>query len=144
MKTFKEGKIIVARLDDGEEVFAGVEKIFKRFKLSFAVAVSGIGMLRQVKLGYFLGHGKYKRSKYRSAFEIVSFSGNLSRNEQGEFKAHIHATLSKKNKKTIGGHLLAGEVHNTLELVLLEVDSQGKIFRRLNPKTQLEGLEFRD
>jgi len=142
MKTLKDGKLILAKLEDGEDLFKSLEKIFRSQKMDFAVILSGVGMLRKVKLGYFIGQGKYKQNKYRSCFEIVSFSGNLCFNEKGEFKAHIHTVLGKKNKKTVGGHLITGEVHNVLELALLKVDSNNKIYRKFNPKTQLEGLEI--
>ena len=141
MKTLKKDNIIVARLDDGEDVFQSLEAVFEKFKLTFGVVISGVGMLRQVKLGYFLGQGKYKKSRYKSCFEITSFTGNLSLNESKEFKAHIHTVLAKKNKKTVGGHLVSAVVHNTLELVILEVKTKS-VFRRFNPSTKLEGLEI--
>lgn len=144
MQMFRDKKVVVIKLNDGEDVFSALEKVFKNQKMSFAIILSGVGMLRKVKLGYFIGQGKYKQSKYRSCFEISSFTGNLCFNDKGEFKAHIHTVLAKKNKKTVGGHLVTGEVHNVLELALLEIDSSSKIYRKFNPQTQLEGLEIED
>ena len=140
MEVAKKDNFFVIRLRDSEDLFSSLEKIYRENKMKFGVVVSGLGMLRRVKLGYFLGQGKYKRSKYRSVFEVVSLEGNLSLTDEGEFIAHLHTVLGKKNKKTVGGHLLSAEVHNTLELVLLDLPVKAE--RRFDPKTKLFGLEL--
>ena len=143
MKTAKIGDIIVIRLDDKEEIFSDLEKAFNKYKLHSAVIISAIGMMQKVKLGYFTGKGSYKGTKYVGYFEIVGFSGSLLKTKTGEFKPHIHIVLSKKNKKTVGGHLVEGTVFNTLELFLLDLKTD-KIYREINPKTDLFGLELEE
>jgi predicted DNA-binding protein with PD1-like motif len=141
MKTTKQENIIIIRMDNKEEIFSNLEKTFTKYKLQSAVILSGIGMMQRVKLGYFTGKGSYKGTKYVGYFEIVGFSGSLLKTREEEFKAHIHTVLSKKNKKTVGGHLVEGFVFNTLELFLLDLKTD-KIYRKLNPKTELFGLEI--
>lgn len=143
MKTTKIGDIIVIRLDDKEEVFNNLEKIFKQYKLKSTIVLSAIGMMQKVKLGYFTGKGSYKGTTYSGYFEIVNFAGSLLQTKNKEFKAHIHVVLSKKNKKTVGGHLVEGTVFNTLELFLLDLKTD-KIYREINPKTDLFGLELEE
>jgi len=140
MKSIKVANYIVARLDDGDDIFSSLESLKRKYKFNFGV-VSGIGMLRDVALGYFVGKGKYKRNKYKSIFEIASLSGSISQTKGKEIKSHLHVVLSKKNKKTIGGHLLEGKVNNTLELIISIVNSQS-IYRVFNKKTNLFGLEM--
>jgi len=141
MKYKKINDIIAVRLDDKEEIFSTLEKIFKKYELKSAVILSAIGMIKKAKLGYFIGKGAYKGTKYAGYFEIVGFSGSLLFSDKKEFKAHIHAVLAKKNKKTVGGHLVEGEVYNTLELFLLDLKTD-QIYRRINSKTDLFGLEI--
>jgi predicted DNA-binding protein with PD1-like motif len=141
MKSTKINDVIVVRLDDKEEIFSALEKVFKKYELKSAVITSAIGMMQKVKLGYFTGKGKYKGTKYAGYFEITNLAGSLLKTKDGEFKAHLHATLAKKNKKTVGGHLVEGVVFNTLELFLLDLKTD-KIYRALNLKTDLFGLEI--
>ncbi|MDD3773845.1 MAG: DNA-binding protein [Patescibacteria group bacterium] len=141
MKSIKKDDIIIARFDDKEEIFSGLEKVVKKYNLQSAIILSGIGMMQKVKLGYFTGKGKYKGTKFAGYFEIVNFAGSLLQTKQKDFKPHIHVVLAKKNKKTVGGHLVEGTVFNTLELFLLDLKTD-RIYRQINKKTDLFGLEI--
>ena len=56
--------------------------------------------------------------RWRQRFEIVSLVGTFSRNGG----CHLHISLSDSEGKTIGGHLIDGEVFTTVEVVLGTAD----------------------
>lgn len=55
---------------------------------------------------------------WNECMEILSLVGTIS----GDGKKHLHMCLSDARGRTVGGHLVAGRVHTTLELVLGTID----------------------
>jgi predicted DNA-binding protein with PD1-like motif len=134
MYSTEEGNLVFARLDDGEEVFPKIHELIKKHKIDCAVVMNGVGMLRTFKLGFYMGAGQYLDKEVSEPVEIASFAGNISRHED-EPIIHIHSALAFRDKSLIGGHLMKGVVHNTLEMFLLRLST--KLRKEKDPKTGL-------
>jgi predicted DNA-binding protein with PD1-like motif len=106
-----------------------------------AGSFSAIGAVEKAMVGCFLGGGKYSNVSLQGPLEIVSCLGNVSMKEGAPF-VHAHITLSDKEGKTYGGHLMAGTtVGATFELTLHSYD-QMELARKFDPNTKLFLLDI--
>jgi len=115
---------VVVRMADGENLIAKLTAL----SADSALVVCGIGMLREIELGYWNGD-RYEKRRYESPVELVSLQGTIARLGDGR-AAHVHACVAARDGTTMGGHLFAGTVHNTAEIGL-----------RLPPGIALERVE---
>ena len=116
----KEGAVLIVRLQPGEELLESLRTAIEEHGIITAVLLSGIGMLTETELGYFQGPGKgYSIHRFTEPCELVSLSGNVSRQENG-YNLHLHATLAQAGGGAVGGHLMKATVHLTNEIFLLE------------------------
>ena len=104
----------VVRLQDGENLVAALQGL----RSDSALILSGIGMVRDVELGYWNG-SEYEIHAYPRPAELLSLQGNLATDDAGQRIAHAHLSLSRQDGSVRGGHLVAATVHNTLEMGLL-------------------------
>jgi len=111
--TIKEANgIIAVRMHDGDSFTECVKAVARDCGLNSAV-LHGIGMFRQVDLGYFNGQEYVTKTFEGELMEIVSIKGNISRAENGvEFVIHAHCVLGLPNYSLIGGHLMNGKFSN--------------------------------
>jgi len=126
------GTTIVVRCSDGErlpDALLGLD-------VKAAGLVAGIGMLRDLVLGYWNGE-KYVEERVAEPVELLSLQGNLG-DEAGRPVLHAHVTAGHQGGEAIGGHLLSATVHNTAEIVLLRLPGV-RLARRRDP-TGLLGL----
>ena len=85
-------------------------------------AVSGIGGLCQVELGYWrASQADYQRKTLAGSFELLTLLGNISL-YQGRPFAHLHVTLADENLQVVGGHFFEATVTATAELFLTPCD----------------------
>ncbi len=96
-----------------------------------ALILMGIGMLRDVQLGYWNG-STYEVHTVAEPAELIGLQGNLAVNGEGERVVHVHLCLSSQDETVRGGHLIAATVHNTLEMALLPL-AQIAMDRRPEP-----------
>ena len=81
-------------------------------------AVSGIGGVCQVELGYWrASQADYQRKRLEGNFELLTLLGNISI-YQGRPFAHLHVTLADENLNLVGGHFFEATVTATVELFL--------------------------
>jgi len=122
----------VLRMEDGEAVLSGLEAL----PIESAIVVCGIGMLRDFELGYWNGE-TYERHRCTEPVELVSLQGNIA--PCGDQRiVHLHACVAKRDGSTLGGHLFAGTVHNTAEILL--VCPRGMVLERRTEPSGLTGL----
>lgn len=81
--------------------------------------VAGIGMLRDLVLGYWDGQ-KYVEERIAEPVELLALQGNHG-DEGGKPVLHAHVVAGREGGEAIGGHLLSATVHNTAEVVLLRL-----------------------
>lgn len=89
-----------------------------------AAHFTAIGAFRSATLRYFNWDTKeYESIPVNEQVEVVAFAGNVSEKPDGGKKPHIHAVLGKRDGSAVGGHLGAGIVRPTLEVVVTEEPS---------------------
>jgi predicted DNA-binding protein with PD1-like motif len=132
--------IIFARLHQDEDVFASLKEIATRTNLKVGLVVSGIGMLRDTELSFFVRHGQYSSVGYPEPLELVSLQGSIIK-QGGDYLFHLHAVLADEHKKTVAGHLSKGKVNVTNEVVILKTDVP--VERTIDEATGLLGLSFK-
>jgi predicted DNA-binding protein with PD1-like motif len=128
----KSGSEMVVRMTDGEDLIAGLMDL----PIESAIVVCGIGMLREIELGYWNGE-RYEKHRFDPPVELVSLQGNMARSGD-ERVVHVHACVAQRDGSTLGGHLFAGTIHNTVELALRL--PQGIVLERKPEETGLTGL----
>ncbi len=114
-----EDNVVVAKLDHESDIFQSINKILKDLNRESALIVSGIGMLKDFKLGFYDSvKGEYRWESFDEPMELVTLGGSIS----DEGTIHLHASVSGEDHVLRGGHLKGGEVFNVVELVMLVFD----------------------
>jgi len=123
---------LVVRLVDGEDLISSLQGL----SLDSAVLLNGVGMLRDLELGYWNG-SSYDVQRIADPVELLSLQGNFAR-KGDERIVHCHATIAKHGAAAFGGHVLKATVNNTAEIyirVLTEITLERKM-----EETGLAGL----
>ena len=131
--------LIVARLHQDEDIFESLERICRACDVRTGVVLSGIGMLKQAELSYYVKQGRYATVLFPEPLELVSLAGNMLL-QDGEYKFHLHAVLARETKEALAGHLSGGKVNVTNEIVILKTDIPA--LRKLDDATGLMALTF--
>jgi len=99
------------RLKPGEDLRQQLSAFTTQYHLKAGAMVTCVGSLTQVTLRLA---NQESPTVYQGHFEIVSLVGTLSVNG-----SHLHLAVSDSTGRTIGGHLLDGNlVYTTAELVV--------------------------
>lgn len=120
----KPKRVVIARLEPGEDVLETIEKVAASHGIRTA-SMSAIGALSKAKLAFFDRRSRtYKEMSIDKDLEVVSCIGNVSTNE-GKPMAHAHMCVADDSGNCYGGHLRKGcQVSVTMELVLMEVGEE--------------------
>ena len=137
IETEEKDNLVFLRLFPDEDIYEKLTEACKKHQLETAVVISAVGQLKQFQLGYFKEKGNYTPEKFQDPHELLSLSGNISKQAAG-YEFHLHAVLGNKKKSAVGGHLISGRVAVTNEIVLLKTDL--KIKRKLEEVTGLKGM----
>jgi predicted DNA-binding protein with PD1-like motif len=137
MQTKQHDNLVFVRLFSGEDLHGSLAEACRRHDVETAVVLSGLGQLKDFELGYFRQKGDYCPQSFPGAYELVSLTGTISR-QGGEYAFHLHAALTDREKRAVGGHLIRAAAQVTNEIVLLA--TAAKITRRVDEKTGLKGL----
>ncbi len=140
METKEKQGLVFIRLFPDEDFYDSLEKACEKHGVTTAVVLSGLGQLKDFKLGYFKEKGDYTPQGFEKPHELLALTGNVSKQEDYEF--HIHACMGNQDKKVIGGHLIEGTVEVTNEIVLLKTDLE--INRKEEESSGLKGLFLED
>ena len=106
-------------LDRGDEVLDCLSGFAERHELS-AGRVTGIGAFSRATLGFFDRESKdYVKIEIDEQTEVLSMLGDIALAD-GKPKLHLHVVLGKRDGSAHGGHLLAGSVWPTLEVIITE------------------------
>ncbi|GAB3836579.1 PPC domain-containing DNA-binding protein [Hymenobacter jeollabukensis] len=102
---------LTLRLRPGQDLRQQLTALTQQQHLRAAAVLTCVGSLTQVTLRLANQEGP---TVYRGHFEIVSLVGTLA-----ESGSHLHLSVADSTGRTIGGHLLDGNVvYTTAELVL--------------------------
>ena len=116
-----ETRVVV--LDSGEEAVAALTKFANDAQLTTA-SLTAIGAFEKATVGWFDFEKKtYKKIEVGEQCEVLSAIGDLAIGDDGKASLHVHVVLGLSDGTTRGGHLLAGTVRPTLEVVLIDTPS---------------------
>ncbi|MCK4718482.1 MAG: DUF296 domain-containing protein [Thermoplasmata archaeon] len=130
MQAVTEGNMVVAKLEDGERLMSQLLDLMEDQMIYSGVVLTGIGMLRDFTLNYFDGK-RYVERQYPKPMELVSLHGSIA----ADSSIHLHAALSDKDTKMVGGHLSSATVNNIVELTILRLD-RVHLGRKMKPGAQ--------
>lgn len=135
-----KNNIMAVRLYEDEDVVLSLNDAFKSADKPLGIVLSGAGMMKDIKLGYFMGSGKYKDNFFDRPREIVSLTGNFVADNEEKFFTHLHVSLADDEGKVVGGHLIESKIHGTGEIFIYLSDIQAS--RKREEETGLEGLKL--
>lgn len=118
-------KTHVFRIKPGKDVFKGVFDYCNENKITSGVVLSLLGSLNNIELGFLKElPGKFITKKFEGPLEIACGTGTIAQKD-GESILHIHIVISNENG-AFGGHLVAGDIFSTAEVVIGELDEEIK------------------
>jgi predicted DNA-binding protein with PD1-like motif len=136
MEIQQENNVVVAKFVEGK-ILKNIEELMNQQGFDAAVILSGIGMLKNVVIGYFDGE-TYIEEQIKNPVELVALQGNIGREiRTRKIVSHLHVALADQDHSLKGGHLLKGEVMVVNEIILQIFDNI-KILRKKNSKGLLE------
>ena len=101
------------RLHPGDDIMPVLKQFIAEKNIEAGCILSAVGSLKQYHIRFA---NQPEGHKAQGHFEVVSLSGLLSVHGN-----HVHLSVSDSTGRTIGGHLLDGNlVYTTLELVIGE------------------------
>jgi len=123
------------RLNPGEDLKAGIEKLVKDKNIEAGWISTCVGSLTKYNLRFANQPDGNSREGH---FEIISLTGTISING-----SHLHLAVSDSTGTTIGGHLLEGNIiYTTAELVISFTDKY-EFTRAKDGTTQWEELQIK-
>jgi uncharacterized protein len=124
------------RLKTGQDLRRELEIFVLAHQLRACFVLTCVGSLTQATLRLADAD---ESNIFIGRFDIVSLVGTFSRDG-----AHLHISISDKQGKTLGGHLMYGSlIYTTAEVVLGELP--GIVFRRpIDPQTGYDELTVED
>jgi len=136
MEIQEENNFILAKFSKGN-IIKNLSVLMEKRCFDSALVISGIGMLKNITIGYFNGED-YVKEQIKDPVELVSLQGNISRMQKtNEVVCHLHVAVADQNHHLTGGHLIDGEVMVVNEIVLKKLDSV-RIRRKKNQQGLLE------
>lgn len=127
-----ETRVHVVILDTGEEAFAALTRFANDAGIS-AASLTAIGAFERATVGWFdVASKSYRKIEVNEQCEVLSAMGDVAVGDDGKPSLHVHIVLGLADGSTRGGHLLAGTVRPTLEVVVTEVPST--LRRRKRPE----------
>ena len=130
---------IIARIDKGEEILAGVKELAEKENIRLA-SVAALGAVCDFTVGVFdTMEKKYHSNSFQGPFEIVSLTGTIN-TMNGEFYTHIHMSAGNSNGQVFGGHLNRAVVSATCEMVVTVIN--GRVDRYYDEDVGLNLFQF--
>lgn len=127
-----ETRSYVIRLKPGQEVKTELVRLAKEKGLEAASIVSAVGSLTDVGLRLA---NMPDTTHYSGHFEVVSLSGYLAANE-----FHVHMAVSDGEGRTIGGHVMDGNIVYTTLVVVIEEHLRYRYRREFDPASKYDEL----
>src|ERR1700729_2230644 len=123
-----ETRVVI--LDSGEEAFAALTKFANEAGMT-AASLTAIGAFERATVGWFDFEKKsYRKIDVSEQCEVLSAIGDVAVGDDGKASLHVHVVLGLSDGTTRGGHLMAGTVRPTLEVVL--TDTPAHLRRKKN------------
>ena len=109
--------------DPGDEAFAQLTAFARREQLESA-QITAVGAFRNATVGWMdPATMKYRPIQVDQQCEVLSLIGDVAQGVDGPI-VHAHVVLGLSDGTTRGGHLLAGDVFPTLEVIVRETPAE--------------------
>ncbi|MGQ4646850.1 PCC domain-containing protein [Lyngbya aestuarii] len=128
-------KIFAIRLKPNQDLKDNLRNFAKQNHLQSGFILTAVGSLKQATLRFA---NQDNSQLLTEKFEIVSLVGTLSLHG-----IHLHISLSDKNGKTIGGHLLDGCLISTTAEIVIGTSQDFIFMRTLDAETGYQELEIK-
>ncbi|HYS70942.1 MAG TPA: DUF296 domain-containing protein [Thermoplasmata archaeon] len=139
MHSSAEGELVLAKLDDGEDLLKSIDKLATEHRLENAMVMWAIGMVRDVEVGYFNGKD-YEKATYAEPLELLSLHGTYA--GKADPKIHVHLSAAARDRRMVGGHVFRATVSTLSELCLWRL-WRTRLDRVLHPRSGLKELTLR-
>jgi uncharacterized protein len=104
----------------GDEISQALQTFAESERLS-ASHVTAIGALEKATVTFWVWESKdYEDIPVSEQVEVLSLNGDITLDEAGKPKLHLHTVLGRRDGSTVGGHLKTGHVRPTLEIIVTE------------------------
>ncbi len=128
-------RIFPIRLKPGEDLKESLRCFVEQNNIQAGFILTAVGSLKQATLRFA---NRDNPQVLNEKFEIVSLVGNLSTHG-----LHLHISLSDKNGKTIGGHLLDGCIIYTTAEIVIGISEDFIFLRTVDETTGYKELEIK-
>ncbi len=129
-------QVYAFRLKPGEDLKKSIQLFVEQKKIKAGWISSGVGSLTQYNIRFA---NQSEGSSGQGHFEIVSLTGTISING-----SHLHLSISDSTGRTIGGHLVDGNlVYTTVEIVIT-ASNQMEFTRPVDAGTGFRELEVKE
>jgi uncharacterized protein len=139
VQVHSDGARWVLRLEDGQELIATLAEFAHSHAIRAAIVVSGIGMLRSCRLGFWNGK-EYEPRELSTPHELVGLHGSIAEFE-GAPSVHLHLALAGRDHTLVGGHLIEGTIGAVGELFLEQFEG-ARFGRRFDARSNLRLLDL--
>jgi hypothetical protein len=103
--------------DAGDDAVEAITTFARQQQIS-AGQITAVGAFAHATVGWFDRDAKdYRRIQIDEQCEVLSLLGDIALSDN-EHAVHVHAVLGLSTGHVRGGHLLAGEVWPTLEVIV--------------------------
>lgn len=128
-------QIFPIRLKPEQDLKQSLKNFVEQNHIQAGFILTAVGSLQQANLRFA---NRNDSQVFHERFEIVSLVGTVSTHGM-----HLHISLSDRNGKTIGGHLLDGCIIYTTAEVVLGSSEEFIFLRTLDEKTGYKELKIR-
>ncbi len=126
--------------DKDDEVISGL-KDFARANGLDASSFTAIGGCSSVVFEFFNKERKaYDKLPLDEQVEVISLSGNIALDPDGQPKVHAHGVVGRCDASTRGGHIERAYAWPTLEVILEEAPTY--LRRKVDPDTGLALIDI--
>ncbi|MBQ7736203.1 MAG: DNA-binding protein [Oscillospiraceae bacterium] len=122
-------RVVPLRLKPGTDVLLGLTEACRRANINNGVILSAIGSLNgvyycnPVELPTKAGYGYGETLHLTGPIELLSASGIVCHDDEGNTNLHVHVSLSDRYGTAHGGHLVEGtKVLLTVDVVIAEIE----------------------
>jgi hypothetical protein len=136
MQSSADGDVVLAKLDDGEDLFAALASIAAKHGVEDGLVLWGIGMLRDFEIGFYDGK-TYERATFAAPMELLALHGSYA--AKADPKLHVHVAAAGADHRVVGGHLFRATVAVLNELCVRRLNGM-ELDRVLNPRSGLKEL----
>lgn len=128
-------KIFATRLKPNQDLKESLKDFVEQNNIQAGFILTAVGSLQQATIR-FASQDNYQ--VFNEQFEIVSLVGTLSIHG-----IHLHISISDKNGKTIGGHLVDGCIIYTTAEIVMGTSEEFMFMRTVDENTGYQELDIK-